>query len=109
MRLWAYGLTADEWLHLAAEGEDSEVPPCCGNISNVRELLNALAVSQAAYDDVDWMRMSLGRELLELLGDTFPEDGYGHDLNHRDTFPLLHRVLEGVREEMSHDSGKTAL
>lgn len=94
-RQWLYGLTADEWLHLAAEGDDSEVAPCCANLSAVREALNALAVSQGA-DDYGW-QLSAGRRLLKLLGD----DGYGHGLDDRARFPLLHQVLDGIREQQA--------
>lgn len=93
MRKWAYGLTADEWLHLAAEGEDSEIAPCCGNISQIREILNTLATCQASYDG--WLRKAVGKELLESL----EADGDGHNLQDRETFPLLWRVIDGIGQE----------
>lgn len=94
-RAWLYGLTADEWLHLAGEGEASEVTPCCGNLSEVRELLNALATFQSP-DDTGW-QLSMGRHLLEVLG----ADGNGHGLDDRESFPLLHRVLDGIRAQQA--------
>lgn len=90
-RRWLFGLTADEWLHLAAEGEDSEVAPCCGNLGHLRDLLRSLATFQAA-DDTGW-HISLGHRILEAV----EADGEGHDLHVREAFPLLHRVLDGIR------------
>lgn len=95
-RAWLYGLTADEWLHLAARGEDSEVAPCCGNLSEARELLNQLATLQAP-DDTGW-QLAVGRRLLEALS----ADGAGHGLDDRGQFPLLHRVLDGIREQQAN-------
>jgi hypothetical protein len=94
-RTWLYGLTADEWLDLAARGEDSEVPPCCGNLGTLRELLNALATCQA--DEDTGTQLYIGREvLLSLEG-----DGNGHGLDSRAGFPLLHRVLDGIRAQQA--------
>lgn len=93
-KTWLYGLTADEWMHLASEGTESEVTPCCGDIGTIRELLQALSTCQESYGA--WMRVSLGGQLLELLG----EDGSGgHELNHEKSFPLLARVVAGIRAE----------
>ncbi len=92
-RQWLYGLTADEWLHLAGEGEGSEVTPCCANVSDIRSMLNALAVLQSPDDT--GMQLSAGRRLLGLL----EGDGDGHDLADRGQFPLLHRVLDGIRAQ----------
>lgn len=94
-RRWLYGLTADEWLHLAAEGEDSEVAPCCGNLGHIRELLNALATFQSR-DDTGW-QLSLGRRIIEAL----EGDGEGHGLHDPRAFPLLHRVLAGIRAQLA--------
>jgi hypothetical protein len=94
---WTYGLTGDEWLHLASEGEESEVQPCCGNISQMRELLMAITTCQASYDR--WMRASLGKQLFEAL----EADGDGHNLQDEKTFPILHRVLAGLREDIKND------
>ena len=94
-RKWMYGLTADEWLHLAAEGHDSEVAPCCGDIGALREWLQALTACQGAGES--WM---LWRPVL---------DAYNTALSSHDTlasaevFPLLHRVLAGIGEEMAND------
>jgi hypothetical protein len=90
-RRWLFGLTADEWLHLASEGENSEVPPCCGNLGELRDLLRALLGFQSP-DDVGWHK-SLGREITKLV----EADGEGHNLGDAADFPLLHRVLAGIR------------
>lgn len=94
-RRWLYGLTADEWLHLASEGQESEVPPCCGNLGALRDLLRALLAFQSP-DDTGWQH-SLGREILKAV----EADGDGHGLGSAADFPLLHRVLDGIREEVS--------
>ncbi len=86
-----YGLTADEWMHLAAEGEDSEVGPCCGNIAELRECLNAMATCQG--DGEDWIMRKPVLDAYEAAS----EDGE-HGLSDRSTFRLLHRVLDGIRE-----------
>ena len=92
-RKWLYGLTADEWLHLAAEGQDSEVPPCCGNIGELREYLNALATCQGEGESGIMLRAVL--ESYEAAADD-------HDtLADAEAFPLLHRVLAGVRAEQA--------
>lgn len=97
-RRWLYGLTADEWLHLAAEGQDSEVGPCCGDIGALREWLQALASCQGEGES--WL----------VAGPTL--DAYETALADHDTladpeaFPLLHRVLAGVRNERPELTGK---
>lgn len=90
-KTWLFGLTADEWLHLAAEGEDSEVPPCCANMSDFRELLNALAVSQGPNNG--WVKVFS----MQLLDHPEIKEG-GHELDNAEQFPLLHRVLAGAKE-----------
>lgn len=92
-RTWLYGLTADEWFHLASEGEHSEVAPCCGNIGAIRDILRELLVFQDP-DEVGW-RIGTGRELLRLM----EGDADEHGLQDRKAFPLLHKVLDGVRCE----------
>jgi hypothetical protein len=88
-RTWLYGLTADEWLHLAAEGQDSEVSPCCGNLSELRGALNWLTTSQG--DCQDYLAASAVMRAYHLEGDQ-------HNLvTGKDHFPLLHRVLDGIR------------
>ena len=93
MRQWQYGLTADEWFHIACEGENSEVTPCCGNLGNIRDIIRDLMVFQAP-EEVGW-RKSLGKLLLDMI----KADGNGHGLDDPGRFPLLHRILEGIREE----------
>jgi hypothetical protein len=92
-RRWCYGLTADEWFHLASEGDDSEIAPCCGNLGDIRDLIRTLMTFQAA-DDISW-RKSVGRHLLKSV----EADGEGHGLQDREKFPLLHRVLDGIKAE----------
>jgi glutathione S-transferase len=92
-RLWLYGLTADEWLHLAAEGQDSEVAPCCGNISDLREHLNALATCQGAGESGIMLKAVL--ESYEMAA------GSHDEIADAAAFPLLHRVLAGIRAEQA--------
>lgn len=99
-RKWQYGLTADEWFHLTSEGHDSEVAPCCGNIGQVRDTLRTFLGFQAPEDD--WWRITIGRELL----DAVEADGGEHDLQNRDSFPLLNRVLDGIRGEIEASEEK---
>jgi hypothetical protein len=101
-RRWLYGLTADEWLHLASEGEDSEVGPCCGNLGALRDLLRELLGFQSA-DDIGF-RWALGRHILH----TVEADGDGHGLGSPAAFPLLHQVLAGIRGELAGLTGKEA-
>lgn len=89
---WLFGLTADEWLHLASEGENSEVGPCCANLSDLREILNALATAQEP--DGIWARL-LSKQLLEHY--EIVNNSHDHDLLNSVTFPTLHRVLQGAR------------
>jgi hypothetical protein len=93
-RRWLYGLTADEWFQLAAVGEDSEVAPCCGDVSDFRETLNWLATSQGR--GADWLpAVATWRAYLQ--------DGEEHGFTSRDTFPLLHRVLDGIKAAYPED------
>lgn len=91
-RTWKYGLTADEWLHLAAEGPDSEVQPCCGDIGALRDVLNMMATDQAEGGGIPWLTAPL-------------RGAYDAALSSHDTlddparFPLLHRVLAGIKAE----------
>lgn len=85
---WLFDLTADEWLHLAAEGQDSEVAPCCGDIGQLRDSLNWLATSQE--EGAAWFpsrevksHFDIALESHEVLADA-------------QSFPLLHRVMTGV-------------
>lgn len=88
-----YGLTADEWLHLAADGQDSEVAPCCGNISELREYLNALATCQGEGESGIMLRAVL---------ESYEAAASDHDtLADETAFPLLHRVLAGIRAEQA--------
>jgi hypothetical protein len=96
-KTWLYGLTADEWLHLASEGGDSEVQPCCGNTGLVRDILNSLATMQGPEDM--YTQKFLGRELLSAL----EADGDGHGLQDPQLHPLLHRVIAGVNAQTSKE------
>jgi hypothetical protein len=88
-----YGLTADEWLHLTAEGQDSEVAPCCGDIGALREWLNGLAAAQGEGESHMFSKIVLDAYEVALAS---------HDtLADAQAFPLLHRVLAGVREELA--------
>lgn len=98
VKRWQYGLTADEWFHIACEGENSEVPPCCGNIGAIRDLVRELLIFQAP-EESGW-RKSAGTELLQTL--TADEDG--HDLSDREKFPLFNRMVDGIREESGQSS-----
>lgn len=90
-RKWLYGLAADEWFHLACEGQDSEVAPCCGNIGQLREWLQGLASCQGLGES--YMMCGSVIEAYEAaLSD--------HDaIADASAFPLLHRVMAGVRAE----------
>lgn len=94
-RTWQYGLTADEWFHVACEGETSEIPPCCGNIGDIRDIIRYLMVFQA-LEDFGW-RKSIGMHLLEKI----EADGNNHGFDDPGQFPLLHKILEGIREEIN--------
>jgi hypothetical protein len=93
-RTHLYGLTADEWFHLASEGGDSEIAPCCGSIGQLRDLLRELMTFQSP-DDIGF-RWALGQETLLVI----QGDGDGHELGNTKQFPLLHRALEGISEEL---------
>lgn len=85
-----YGLTADEWFALACVGQDSEVGPCCGDIGQLREALQWMATSHGEGED--WLPRRSVREAYESAL-------AGHDtLASSETFPLLHRVLDGIKE-----------
>lgn len=97
-RRWLYGLTADEWLHLAAEGESSEIGPCCGNIGALREWLQTLAVCQGPGESWGYARMTL---------DAYAVAVEGHDtLANPKTYPLLHRVLAAIRNDRPELNGE---
>lgn len=100
-RTWLFGLTADEWLHLAAEGEESEVAPCCGNLGTLRDDLKFLATCQSA-GDAGWHR-STGRHILLAVDN----DGDNHSLADPEQYPLLARVCAGIRAlEIGKDSAR---
>lgn len=92
-RGWLYGLTADEWLHLACEGHDSEIADCCGNIEQIQDSLRAVMSFQPP--EYRSMRVMLYRRLRNELD----ADGEGHGLDSPAGFPLLHRVLAGLEAE----------
>ena len=92
---WArlYGLSATEWLHLASEGPDSEVAPCCGDIGQLRDYLQMLTTSQGDGSSLIIVRGFLHAYDVALAS---------HDtLDDAKTFPLLHRVLAGARAEQA--------
>ena len=92
LRTWRYGLTADEWLHLAAEGPDSEVQPCCGDIGQLRDVLNMLATDQEQTGGIPWLTRPFHEAYQAALS--------GHDtLDDPVRFPLLHRVIAGIKTE----------
>lgn len=97
-----YGLTADEWFRLASMSQDSEVAPCCGNIGELRDMLRELMTFQSE-DDLGW-RLSLGAHILQVYeGDGNAEGSEdGHGLGIAERFPLLTRVLAGIRYEQEH-------
>jgi hypothetical protein len=100
-RTWLYGLTADEWFHLASEGADSEVAPCCDDIGELRDLLRELMTFQA-WDERSFRRV-IGDRIMTVVGAEImaigdPGDG-GHDLAERTMYPLLNRVLDGIQAE----------
>ena len=100
-RTWKYGLTAEEWLHLAAEGPDSEVAPCCGDIGQLRDVLNMLATDQAQGGGIPW--------LAKLLCDAYEAARNSHDtLADSARFPLLHRVFAGIRDEAAEHEAMMA-
>lgn len=90
-RLWLYGLTADEWLHLACEGHGSEVANCCGNIEQIQDTLRAVMTIQPP--EYRSMRVMLHKTLTEELA---ADD---HGLGNPAEFPLLHRVIAGLEAE----------
>jgi hypothetical protein len=100
-RKWLFGLTADEWLHLTSEGDKSEVPPCCGNIGTIRDSLRMFTWFQGD-DDTAWQKMA-GEELLAAV----EADGDEHGLQDREGFPLLHRVLDGIRKQAAEAGAGT--
>jgi hypothetical protein len=90
-----YGLTADEWLHLAAEGHGSEVAPCCGTIGTLREWLSILAVSQGEGEAALYQPEVLNAYAAALAD---------HDaLADAAAFPLLHRVVAAIRAELENE------
>jgi hypothetical protein len=98
-----YGLTADEWFRLASMGQDSELAPCCGNIGELRDVVRELMTFQSE-DDLGW-RLSLGAHLLQVYAGDGNQDGdseAGHGLGSKAGFPLLHKVLDGIRYEQEH-------
>lgn len=98
-----YGLTADEWFRLASMSQDSEVAPCCGNIGELRDVLRELMTFQSE-DDLGW-RLSLGAHVLQVYEGDGNKEGSsedGHGLGVAERFPLLNRVLAGIRDEQKH-------
>lgn len=91
-KAWLYGLTAEEWLHLAAEGPDSEVAPCCPVISELRTYLNMVCTSQ----DEEESSVRIARCVLPAYEAAL---AYHPGLADRERFPLLHKVLEGICAE----------
>jgi hypothetical protein len=99
---WLYGLTADEWFRLASLNTESEIAPCCGNIGELRDLLRELMTFQSP-DETGW-RVSLGERILQVYeadGNKPGDADAGHGLGVAAGFPLLNRVLDGIRAELA--------
>ena len=93
MKTWLYGLTADEWFEVACLDEKSEVAPCCGNIGLLRDLLRELMWFQGEHED-HWQKL-LGSQVLE----SYESLGDEHGLSDRARYPLLNKVLDGIRKQ----------
>lgn len=80
-----------QWLY----GDASEVTPCCGDIGELRGWLNALATCQgegAAYI------------MFSPVLTAYESAARDHEtLTDRKAFPLLHRVLDGIRAQQASD------
>jgi hypothetical protein len=92
--VWQYGLTADEWFHIACEGDRSEVQPCCGNLGDIRDLIRMIMQFQAP-EEWGW-RKSIGKALTIAV----ESDQDGHGLSDREMYPLFNRMLDGVKAEL---------
>ncbi len=97
-----FGLLAHEWLSLAALGEGSEVAPCCGNIGELRDALNALATNQ----DPD--RVGMARMAAQQVARAYSWSRGGHNLNDTVQFPLLARIVDGIRADFDIDADAMA-
>ena len=107
-RQWRFGLTADEWLRLASAGQESEVGPCCGQISELREALQMLTTGQHEELMVDGaVDYTFDKITLEAY-EAVLSSGDDHTLPDRSKFPLLHRVLDGIREAWRIHDAETA-
>jgi hypothetical protein len=94
-RKWQYDLTADEWFHIACEGDKSEVQPCCGNLGDIRDLIRMVMQFQAP-EEFGW-RKSIGTQLLEVLAG----DEDGHELSNREQYPLFNKMIDGIKKELA--------
>lgn len=93
LRAWLYGLTAGEWLQLAGLGGQSELAPSTAEGWTLRELLARLAVTQGREED----RRLLGQSVLAAWADAA---NASEEMYPQERFPLLYRVLEGIRAEL---------
>ena len=94
-REWLYGLLADEWFHLSCEDENSEVAPCCGTLGALRDGLRELMLFQEPH--LAGFREATGRQILQLV----KEDDDEHGLDDKKQFPILHRVMDGIRADLT--------
>jgi hypothetical protein len=103
-------------LHIASEGEDSEVPPCCGNLGILRDLLRAVTTNQeprVQKNELCWPDYT-EIQLVEYFDDLVQpskDDGAApdnHGLEDPKAYPLLHRVVDGIRANQERFHAKRA-
>lgn len=77
-------LTDAEWMALLRSTEDSELPPCCANISALRDEIIDLATERS---DISWAKTGLLR--------AYGAARDGHDLDNG-SFPVLDKLMQQV-------------